>query len=128
MEQRASGLPLGRPVNTRARYAEPIVCPWAAKRGHTIMLLVKSSCPCNTILAGTSSGARKERVISDAHHESDGEHETAEDFDDPRIGRSQPCGAALENLGEQSTEGEHGTGEELSSSDIIVNTSRDDVA
>jgi hypothetical protein len=61
---------------------------------------------------------------SDAHHESDGEHEAAEDFHDPRIGRVQPCGAALEDLGEQSTEGEHGTGEELSSSDIIVKTSR----
>jgi hypothetical protein len=57
---------------------------------------------------------------SGAHHESDGEHEAAENFDDPRIGRVQPCGATLKDLGEQSTEGEHGTGEELSSSDIII--------
>lgn len=64
----------------------------------------------------------------DAHHESDREHEAAEDFDDPRIGRIQPCGATLEDLGEQSAEGEHSTGEELSNSDIIVKTSRDDVA
>jgi len=67
------------------------------------------------------SGAERER----AHHESDGEHEAAEDFDDPRIGRVQPRGAALEDLGEQPTEGEHDTGEELSSSDTIVKTSRD---
>jgi hypothetical protein len=74
------------------------------------------------------SGAEREGT-SDAHHESHREHEAAEDFDDPRIARLQPCGAALEDLGEQSTEGEHGSGEELSSSDIIVvKTSRDDVA
>lgn len=30
--------------------------PWEERRGHTIMLLVRSSCPCSTILAGAGCG------------------------------------------------------------------------
>ena len=63
------------------------------------MLLVKSSCPCSTILVGAGEHIRRwERGDIDAHHEPDGEHKAAEDFDDPRIARGQPCYPALEDF------------------------------
>lgn len=78
-------------------------------------------------VCAVSTSSADNRENSDPHHESNGEHKAAEDFDDARIARGQPWGATLEDFGEQSAEGEHGAREELSSSQY-KHTSRDDVA
>ena len=48
-----------------------------------------------------------------SHYQSDREYEASHDLDETRIIGVQPWGAALDDLGEQATEGQQDPGDEL---------------
>ena len=63
------------------------------------MLLVKSSCSCNTILKKAAVNIYAEDCNKNAeHHQTNWEHESPQYFDYARVGRGQSSSASLYNF------------------------------